>query len=208
MALEIQQSINQILASSTLGMGLFLHTPAGKKLVRTGELKQNIKNAEEKAELAEKGYQKAGLSPEEAQVKAHDIREQVIKDKKELAELTGDVSNYEDIARDEEMVEVQREELEEKLNKQQEAVQKQAEAKQREQELEDVAKKTVEEAQRSNRLEQREAKVKALKQNQNDAIEKGLEKVERDRKTQEFLNMVMEGTTPSPKAREVIKYGN
>ena len=207
MALEIQQSINQILASSTVGAGLFAHSPTGKKMIRQGELKKDIKTGEKRAELMEKGYQRAGLSPEEAQVKAHEIREQVIKDKKELAHLSGDVSNYEDIAFDEQMLEVQKEELQEKINKQQEKVQKQEEAKQRDQKLEDIAKKTIEEAQRANRLEQREARIKAIKEAQNDAIEKGLEKIERDKRTQDFISMVMEGTPQSSNVREVIKYG-
>lgn len=81
----------------TVAAGLYAHSPAGKK----AELKKSIKQGEESFQKAQEGYQKAERTPEEAEKLASTILEGNIEKKKRLAEMTGDISVYEDIAYDE-----------------------------------------------------------------------------------------------------------
>ena len=116
--MAIQQSVNQLLGQFVIGAGLYAHSPEAQKGAQVRQLRKDVAEGEERALSAEKGYQRAGYGPEEAQVKAHPIREEVIRSKKELARLTNAGPEvYEDIAYDEEMLEVQKEELEQKIAK-------------------------------------------------------------------------------------------
>jgi pyruvate/oxaloacetate carboxyltransferase len=95
--MAIQQQINSLLGMGTIAAGLYTQSPAGKK----AELKRSIKQGEESFQKAQIGYQKAEKTPEEAEQLASSILEGNIEKKKRLAEMTGDISVYEDIAYDE-----------------------------------------------------------------------------------------------------------
>ena len=116
MALELQQSVNQIWSSATWAAGLYAHLPqVQQKRAQAQKIKslsKSISEGEQRSLAIEEGYQKAGASLKEAQVAAHKERKRVVSEKEELARLTqAGPRAYEDIAYDEEMLAVQQEEL-------------------------------------------------------------------------------------------------
>ena len=188
MALEIQQSINQILSSASgfASIGKMIHNQR-----EANKIQQESFQAQER----EREYNK----PEN--VKARRIEELNAQAKQSVATWNDRVNSLTQEGYTPEQAEaIATKDLDKELSiyeelydlGEKEAMKKNAE--------------TYNQAQVAK--EQWTEKQEKIKQSQNDAIQQGLEKLERDQKTQSFISMVMEGTTPSPKAREVIKYGN
>lgn len=136
--MSIQQSVNQLLGAASIAAGLYAHQPnVQKKRADAAEYKSLSEEYDPKTQTtqigregvaAEKGLQKAGLSPEEAAYQTIPYHQEDLEKVKRLAELEKDPKKkselYEAAGYTQGMIEMHNKDYGEYLTKQREVEQK------------------------------------------------------------------------------------